>query len=88
MSSDAPTKEPWDRRLTGHLARQAREAANDPARRPENRPRATRRDWVWVGFSVLLFEGSRVAWDQVSVLAGVGVFGVGLAVVAVVSRRY
>jgi hypothetical protein len=31
MSNDAPRKEPWDRRLAGRLARQSREAANNPS---------------------------------------------------------
>jgi len=74
--------------VTGHLARQAREAANDPARCPENHIPRTRRDWIWSGLIMLLVFGSQAVLDHVSVLAGLGVFAVGTAVLGVLSLRY
>jgi len=88
MLRNAPGREPWDIRLTAHLARQAQEAANDPARRPENRTRRTRRDWVWGGITILLVMGSEVTWEHAGVLSGLGVLAVGTAVLGVASLRY
>jgi hypothetical protein len=68
MASGAP-KVPWDQRLTEHLARQAREAANDPARRHRNPPfrEQIRSPYYWLsiiafGATLLIGRGGKPGW--------------------------
>jgi hypothetical protein len=60
MASNAP-KVPWDQRLTEHLARQSREAANDPARR-RNPPfrEQIRSPYYWL--SILALGALMLIW--------------------------
>jgi hypothetical protein len=63
VASDTPKKAPWDQRLTEHLARQSWEAANDPARRPQNPPfrEQIRSPYYWL--SVLALGGTGLIWS-------------------------
>lgn len=69
MVSDAP-KVPWDQRLTEHLDRQSREAANDPARR-RNPPfrEQIRSPYYWLsivalGAMTLIWSVGKSGWMQ------------------------
>jgi hypothetical protein len=67
-TGDASRKAPWDQRFTEHLARQSREAANDPARRrnpPFGQQVKSRHYWLaWVAFSAgaLILLTANAGW--------------------------
>jgi hypothetical protein len=68
MESEAP-KAPWDQRLAEHLARQSREAANDPAQARKRPPlrEQIRSPYFWVAMLtaacvLALLEISKSGW--------------------------
>ncbi len=66
MAGDAQKKTPWDQRLMEHLARESREAANDPAKRRRNPSlrEQIRSPYYWV--SVLASGAAALIWFAVN----------------------